>query len=194
VQDELNADLCLNSMNVDFLDNILLDHDGVTTMNNTDFGRLDCTATEAHRTDHMYSQSHRDSVSDGQPSVSPPSVGSHASLYSHGTGSPLTDVSRLENSSSSSPTEVCASPLDYTTEDLTVQGILTVVEPTATMLQGNDVIHVITGCDETVTDDSGLISVGMLPLLSVVNKDALPVYENCRRSNHCLIPGSGIGH
>lgn len=189
MQDELNADLCLNSMNVDFLDNILLDHAGVTTMNNTDFGHLDCTATEAHRTDHMYSQSHRDSASDGQPSVSPPSVGSHASLYSRGTGSPLTDVNGLENSSSSSPTEVCASPLDYTTEDLTVQGILTVVEPTAMMLQGNDVIHVITGCDDTVTDDSGLISVGMLTLLSALNKDALLVYENCRRPNHCLIPG-----
>jgi len=166
VQDEFNTDLCLNGMNVDFLDNILLDSDGVTAANNTDFGRLDCTATDPHRTDHMYSQSYRDLASDSQPSVSPPSVGSHASLYSHSTGSPLADVNGLETSSSASPTEVCASPLDYTTEDLTMQGMLTVVEPTTMMLQGNDIIHVITG-DET--DDSGLITVGMLPLLCAVN-------------------------
>jgi len=40
-----------------------------------------------------------------------------------------------------------------------MQSTMTTVEPTA-MLQGDDVIHVVTGYDETVTDDSGLISVG----------------------------------
>jgi len=162
MQDELSADLCLNSLSVDFLDNVLLDSDVVSTVDNTDtdFGHLDHAAMDAYRSDHMYSQSHRDSTSESQPSFSPPSVGSHASLYSYSNGSPLTDVSGLENCSSASPTELCVSPLDCTTEDLTVQGMLGVVESTAVVLQGDDIIHLVTGCDETVTDDSGLISVG----------------------------------
>lgn len=164
LQDEFSADLYLNDINIDFLDNVLLDNGAVTTVNNTDFGHLNCATTDAHRTDHIYSQSYRDSASEGQhePSVSPPSVGSHASLYSYSTGSPLADVS-----SSGSPTEVCSSPLDSTMEveeshvnNMTVQGMLTVGKPTSVMLQGDNVIHVVTGYDETVTDDSGLISVG----------------------------------
>ena len=163
IQDELSADLCLNlnSLNADFLDNVLLHDDVVTPVDSRDCGRLDCTAMDApHRSDHMYSQSYCDLASEGQPSVSPTSVGSHASLYSYSTGSPLADVSSLENGSSTSPTEVCASPLDCTTEDLTIQSTMTIVEPTAMVLQGDDVIHVVTDYDETVTDDSGLISVG----------------------------------
>lgn len=157
--DELSADLCLSSLNADFLDNVLLDNDVVATVENTDFSRLNCTAIDAHQSDHMYSRCHRDSASDGQPSFSPPSVGSHASLYSYSTGSPFADHSGLENSSSASPTELCSSPLDGMTEDMTVQGMLTVMEPTAFVLQGDDIIRMVTGCDETVADDSGLISV-----------------------------------
>jgi len=164
MQDELSADLCLSSLNADFLDNVLLDNDVVATVENTDFSRLNCTAIDAHQSDHMYSRCHRDSASDGQPSFSPPSVGSHASLYSYSTGSPFADHSGLENSSSASPTELCSSPLDGMTEDMTVQGMLTVMEPTAFVLQGDDIIRMVTGCDETVADDSGLISVGMRPL------------------------------
>lgn len=122
------------------------------------------SVSDAHQThvhDHMYSRSPSDSISECQPSFSPPSVGSHTSLYTYSTGSPPYG---LENGSMSSPTE-CTSPLNGTTEDLTVQGLLTVMEPTAVVLHGNDVIHAVTGCDETVTDDSGLISVGRWPVL-----------------------------
>jgi len=136
----------------------------VTTVSSTDIHCQDCRVTDAHQTDHLYSRSPSDSSSECQPSFGPPSVGSHASLYSHSTtGSPPRG---LENSSLSSPIE-CASPLDGRTENLTVHGLLTVVEPTAVVLQGADIIHMVTGCDETVTDDSGLISVGRWPMLFV---------------------------
>lgn len=147
--DDLNSDLCLNSLNPDFLDNILLCGDVVPTVSSADIEHQECPVMAAHQTDHMYSRSRNDSASS-----SPPSVGSHASLYSSGTGSPR----GLENGSLSSPSE-CVGPLDGMTEDLTLQGLLPAVQPTVMVLQGNDVIHVVTGCDETVTDDSGLISV-----------------------------------
>ena len=159
-QDHLNADVCLNSLNPDFLDNILLDNDVATAVNSTDILHQDCPVMDAHQTDHIYSRSRSDSAS-----FSPPSVGSHASFYSYTTGSPPSHG--LENSSLSSPSE-CASPLDGVTEDSTVQGLLTVVEPTAVLLQEN-IIHVVAGCDETVTDDSGLISVGRWSLLFCFN-------------------------
>lgn len=153
----MNAeDLCLSSLNTDFLDNILLGSDVVTTVDSTDIRQQECPVTDAHRTDHMYSRSCSDSAS-----FSPPSVGSHASFYSSSTGSP---PHGLENSSLSSPAE-CVSPLDCITEDLTVQGLLTGLEPTTVVLQGNDIIHMVTACDETITDDSGLISVGKCPVV-----------------------------
>jgi len=169
VQDELSTDLCLNTLNADFLDSVLLDDDVVTAVGNTDFVRPDLTVMDAYRTDHMYSRSHSDSTSDCQSSCSPPSAESRASLYSYSTGSPLADVSGLENGSSTSPSEFCASPLDGTTEDLTVQGMLNIVEPpTVVLLQGDDIIDMVAGHDETVTDDSGLISVGTWPMLLAV--------------------------
>jgi len=160
-QDELSTDLCLNTLNADFLDTILLDNDVVTAVDYTDFVHSDCAASDAHHTDHMYSRSHSDSTSDRQSSCSPPFAESHASLYSYSTGSPLADVSELENGSSTSPSEFCASPLDGTTEDLTVQGTLNMTEPSmVVLLQGDDIIDMVAGHGETVTDDSGLISVG----------------------------------
>lgn len=159
MQEDLSADLCLNSLNPDFLDNILLGSDIVTTVNGTDIRHQECPVMDAHHTDHMYSRSPSDSALEHQPSTSPLSVGSHASLYSTGSA-----PDGLESSSLSSPTE-CVSPLGGTTEDLTVQGLLPGMEPTMMVLQRNDVIHVVTGCDETVTDDSGLISVGKGPAL-----------------------------
>jgi len=163
VQDELSTDLCLNGLNADFLDNVLLDSDILTTASNTEFNYTDCTVMGAFQSDHMYSLSHSDSMSEHQSSCSPPSAESHASLYSYSSCSPLADVS-----SSASPSEHCASPLDGTTEDLTMQGMLTVVQPSMVLLQGDGIIDMVTSCDETieaVTDDSGLISVGRQPLL-----------------------------
>lgn len=159
-QDEINADLCLNSVDGDFLDSILLDGDVIPSVSSTtDIHQEDYPVMDAYQTDHMYSRSHSNSASDCQPPFSPPSVASHASLYSHSTGSPPCG---LQNSCSTSPTELCASPLDGTTEDLTVQCLITDLEPTTVVFQEDDIIHMVTGCDETVTDDAGLISVGML--------------------------------
>jgi len=160
MQDELSTDLCLNALNADFLDSVLLDADAITAVSNTDFVHSDCTVMDAYRSDHMYSRSHSDSTSDRQSSCSPPSTESHASLYSYSSASPLADVSGLENSSLTSPCEFCASPLDGTAEDLTVQGIMNVMEPTVVLLQADDIIDIVASSDETVTDDSGLISVG----------------------------------
>jgi len=47
--------------------------------------------------------------------------------------------------------------------------VLTVMEPTAVILQGDDILHMVTGYDETITDDSGLISVGRRPLFYIVH-------------------------
>jgi len=166
MQDELSTDLCLNALNADFLDNVLLGNDVVRTVNNSDFDHSDCTVTDAYLSDHMYSRSHSDSTSERQSSCSPPSIESHASLYSYSSRSPLADISGLENSSAASPSEFCASPLEGTMEDMTVQGILTVVEPTVVLLQGDDIIDMVAGCNEAVTDDSGLISVGRQQLMT----------------------------
>ena len=144
-------DLCLNSLNPDFLDHILLSSDLVTSADSTDIYNQDYPVMDAHQTDHMYSRSYSDSAS-----FSPPSVGSHASFFSSNAGSP---PHGFENSSLSGVAE-CVSPLDGTTENLTVQGLLTGVDSTTVFLQGNDTIHMVTACDETTTDDNGLISVG----------------------------------
>ena len=144
---------------MDFLDNVLLDHDVVMSASNwhTDTHLQDSAVTDSHQSDHMYSRSHSDSASEGQTSFRPPSVGSHTSLYSYRTDSP---PSGLESSSATSPSEFCTSPLSGNAEDLTVDGVLTVVEPTVVMLSSDNIVHVVTDCDEAVTDDSGVISVG----------------------------------
>lgn len=150
-QDELRTDLCLSDLNTDFLDTVLLDGDMVPSLASADIH----PAVDVHHTDHMYSRSSTDSASDVQPCFSPLSVCSHASLYSHGSGS---HTSLLENGSSLATSECCTSPLDVVTEDLTVQSLLA---PAAVDMQGSDIIHIISG-GETVTDDTGLISVGKL--------------------------------